>query len=184
VSPEVDDEAEVLARRAAAMLPGELLQPSEIIVLLLKPSPLFILLAPLRALVGLVLLTLGVALANRYLMLGLPQRDVLLAGVAAVGLVLFWHFLEWLSRVYVLTDRRVIRVQGVLRVGVFECALERIQHTETFFSIRERLFGLGSIGFATAGSGFVEAAWEMVAQPLEVHHVVVRTIRRYGKRGW
>jgi len=163
------------------MLPGELLQPSEIIVLLLKPSPLFIILAPLQSLVALVLLTLATLAVNNQFALGVPRRDIVLAGVGLVGLRLFWQFLEWLSRVYVLTDRRVIRVAGVLRVGVFEARLEQIQHTDALFSLRERLFFLGTIAFSTAGTATVEAAWQMVARPLEVHRTVVRTIQRYRR---
>ena len=98
-------------------------------------------------------------------------------GVAAVRL--FWQFLEWLSRVYVLTDRRVIRVKGVLRISVFEAPLRQIQHTAAQYSIRERIFGLGTIGFATAGTGVIEAAWEMVARPMEVHGAVVQALNRY-----
>jgi uncharacterized membrane protein YdbT with pleckstrin-like domain len=172
---------QAVARRAAAMLPGELLQPSEIIILLLKPSPLFIILAPLRTLVTLAVLTLGVLAANAQFALGWPRRDILLIGIGVIGLRLFWQFLEWLSRVYVLTDQRVIRVRGVLRVSVFETRLEQIQHTDTQFSVRERLFALGTVTFATAGTGVIEAAWTMIAKPLEVHRTVVRTIRRYRR---
>jgi uncharacterized membrane protein YdbT with pleckstrin-like domain len=92
---------------------------------------------------------------------------------------LFWQFLEWLSRVYVLTDRRVIRVRGVWRVRVFEALLKNIQHTTVERSMRERLLGLGTIGFATSGTAFTEASWRMVARPLEVHQIVVQTIGRY-----
>jgi len=178
VAPEADQAA---AGRAAAMLPAELLQPHEIIVLLLKPSPLFIVLAPLRALATILVLALGALVLNAQFALGLHRRDIILVAVALIGLRLFWQFLEWLSRVYVLTDQRVIRVRGVLRVSVFETQLEEIQHTNTQFSIRERIFGLGTVTFATAGTGMVEAVWTMIARPLEVHQIVVRTIRRYRR---
>ncbi len=178
-TPEADHD--VVAARAAAMLPAELLQPHEIIVLLLKPSPWFIVLAPLKTLVLLVVMVLGLVLLNSYVDLGVSHRDLVLLGVALVGMRLFWQFLEWLSRVYVLTDQRLIRVRGVLRVQVFECQLSQVQHTQTLFSIRERLFGLGTIAFATAGTAITEAFWTMVARPLEVHHVVVQTLRRYRR---
>jgi hypothetical protein len=44
-----------------------------------------------------------------------------------------------------------------------------------------RLFGLGSIGFATAGSDTYEAFWVMIRRPYVVHHTVVETIHRYGR---
>ena len=110
-------------------------------------------------------------LANRFLM----------AGLAIVAGRVFWECLEWLSRVYVLTDKRVIRVAGVLRVSVFEAGLQQVQHSEVYLSLRERLFALGTIGFATAGSAITEAYWQMVANPLEVHRAVVNALRRYRK---
>ena len=64
-TPEAD--GDVIAARAAAMLPTELLQPNEIIILLLKPSPWFIVLAPLKTLVLLVLLVMGLVVLNSYL---------------------------------------------------------------------------------------------------------------------
>lgn len=165
--------------RLAAMLPAQLLQDGEVVVLLIKPSLWFIVLEPLATILGLAMLTAGGVGAVYSGWLRLSVVDVILAGGGLVGLRLFWQFLEWLSRVYVLTDRRVIRVRGVLRVHVFECALKRIQHTEAVFSLRERLFGLGTIHFATAGTAGIEASWRMVARPLEVHRIVVQTLQRY-----
>ncbi len=165
--------------RVAAMLPAELLQPDEIIILLIKPSPWFIVLTSVRALAIIALLGVIVIVLDGYGYLPILRRDAMLFLFAAGGLRLFWGLLEWLSRVYVLTDRRVIRVKGVIRVQVFEAALKQIQHTNTYFSLAERLLGLGTIGFYTAGTGQAEAFWVMLAQPLEVHQTIVRTLERY-----
>jgi hypothetical protein len=164
----------------ATMLPPDVIQPGELIILLLKPSAWFILLDSLRfiagvAIVVLLLLWLRPAGLDKYL----DQRDLILCGIAISGVRLFWQFLVWLSHVYVLTDRRIVRVQGVLRVHVFETSLKQIQHTVAYFSIRERLFGLGSIGFATAGTDRVDAWWRMIANPLEVHRIIGQTLSRY-----
>lgn len=173
--------AEEVEPAAAAMLPAELLQPGEIIILLLKPSPWFIVLSPLKTLALIALATLGLLAVRQTGLILMPQPQIVLLGVATAVLRVFWQFLEWLSRVYVLTDQRVIRVMGVLRVSVFECPLSQIQNTHLLFSIRERLAGLGTIGFATAGTGGYEAFWVMVAKPLDVHHKVVQAIRRYRR---
>ena len=167
--------------RAAAMIPAQLLQDGEIIVLLLKPHPLYIVLAPLRILVILTLATtLGVLIDTR-LTTGANRQSILIVGITLILARLFWQFLEWLSRVYVMTDRRLIAVAGVLRVRVFETPLQNITHSEMLFSIRERLFGLGTLGFYTAGTGLVEAYWVMLAAPLEVHRQVVEALRRYRR---
>ena len=170
---------EVDSVRAATMLPAQLLQPGEIIVLLLKPSPWYILLMPLRSVAVLAILTLALLVVNGHWDTGISNREFVLLGVVLIGLRLTWQFVEWLSRVYVLTDQRVIRVKGVLKVAVFECHLGQIQQTDLLFSLRERPFGLGTIGFSTAGTGSTDAFWLMIARPLEVHQQVVAAISRY-----
>ena len=175
--------ADEAAARAAGMLPAELLQPGEIIILLLKPSLWYVLLASLRTLTGIVVLAIAVDSANTYLNLGLGRQNILLASVFLILMRLSWQFLEWLSRVYVLTDRRVVTVAGVLRVGVFETPLTSIQHTNLLFSLRERFFGLGTIAFATAGTATIETFWLMLSTPLEVHQKIVQTLNRYTHRG-
>ncbi len=165
--------------RALAMLPTQLLHDGETIILLLKPSPWFIVLDVLPWLGCLALVLAGGLLLTAQGIWSLGRTDLVLAALALAGLRLFWQFLEWLSRVYVLTDRRILRVRGVVRVQVFECALTRIQHTQANFSLRERLFGLGTISFATAGTAVVEVSWRMLAKPLEVHQIVLRTLDRY-----
>ena len=65
-------------------------------------------------------------------------------------------------------------------VRIFDVPIRDIQHTSVFQPLRERLFGLGSIGFATAGSDVFDAFWVMIRQPFAVHKIVVETIERYG----
>ncbi|GAB4189191.1 MAG: hypothetical protein Kow00105_03700 [Phycisphaeraceae bacterium] len=173
--------ADTLTARAAGMLPAQLLQPGEIIILLLKPSPWFILLAPLRTLIGILILACLLSLLIDRVDLGISHQNLILATMVVMILRVFWQFLEWLSRVYVLTDRRVITVAGVIRVLVFESPLDRVQHTYTHFSLRERLFGLGTICIATAGTAVNETWWQMLSQPLDVHRKIVQTLQRYRR---
>ena len=175
-------EAEPMLVRANAMLPAELLQPGEIIILLIKPSPLFILLVPMRFIAVVLLCALLIGqLLSRGINLGMDQHDLIIATLAVLGLRLFWQMLDWLSQVYVLTDQRIIRVMGVLNVQVFECPLQKIQQTDLILPLIQRLFWLGSIGFATAGTAAHEAYWLMIAKPLEVHNKIVQTLRRYRR---
>lgn len=174
-------EPENIAVRAATMIPAQLLQPGEIIVLLLKPHPLYILLSPLKTLTVMSLFTLlGVLIARDAGAYDLAQ-NIVIAGFLLISARVFWQFLEWLSRVYVMTDQRVITVAGVLRVRVIDSPLSNITHSELFFSLRERFFALGTLGFNTAGTAFTEAYWVMVAKPLEVHAKVVQTLKRYRR---
>ncbi len=173
------DLAEPTAARVAATLPDQLLQGGETIVLLLKPSPWFIVLEPAATYLVIFILTATAVLAERFTSTIIAPRDAVLIGFVLAMVRGAWQFLEWLSRVYVLTDMRMIRVRGVLRVSVFETPLKNIQHTRMVLTLRERPFGLGSIAFATAGTATEEAAWTMVARPLEVHRIVGQTLQRY-----
>lgn len=170
------------AERAQTMLPAELIQDDEVVILLLRPSPLYIVLSSGGSLVAIALVALLLAyLARSFPRVGWTDTQAFGLGVGLAALRLGWQSLDWWSRVFVLTDRRVLRRMGVLRVAVFETELRNIQHTSVLRSLRERLFGLGTIGFATAGSDVFEAFWVMLAQPFTVHKVVVEAIHRYGK---
>lgn len=170
--------------KADAMLPGDLLQGGEVVILILKPSAWYIILDGLGHYAAILGLTIaGWLVGGRLGAAGLDRGDVLLAGSLAMSARLVWQFLLWLSRIYVLTDRRVIRRRGVFTVVTFEAALSQVQHTQVTRLIRERLFGVGTIGFATAGTGGPEAFWEMVNQPYAVHRTVVRAINRYTNHG-
>ncbi|MEC8322006.1 MAG: PH domain-containing protein [Planctomycetota bacterium] len=102
-------------------------------------------------------------------------------GMVTVALRLGWQFLDWLNRLYVLTDRRIIRRRGILQVDVFEARLDRIQQTSVLQLVRERACGLGTIAFATAGTGGLDAFWEVVSDPFRIHTEVSRAIDRYGR---
>ena len=167
--------------RAAALLPNELLQPGEIIVLLLKPSTLFIVLSCLKSLTLVLLITAAGVYVARTSGSGDLAQQLAIGGSVATLARLGWQVFEWLSRIYVLTDQRVIAVGGVLRVRVFETPLKNIAQTELFFSLRERVFALGTVVFSTAGTGGRDAAWEMIARPLEIHAKVVETLKRFGR---
>jgi uncharacterized membrane protein YdbT with pleckstrin-like domain len=167
------------AQPDATILPAELLQPGEVIILLLKPSLWYLILAPLRTLIMIVLLSFALFYLCDYTSLPLSKHDILIAGGGLFGLRVFWQFLNWLSRIYVLTDQRIIRVKGVFQVQIFEAPLKKLQNTQMTFLVRERLFGLGSIHFYTAGTNLPEASWEMINRPLEAHQTIIRTMNKY-----
>jgi len=166
---------------AAFDVPADLVRDDEIVILLLRPSILYIILSSIGSLMFILIITLALMWMTR--LAWVTWTDVAAAGLGfgLAAIRLGWQALEWWSRVYVLTDRRIIRRMGVLRVSVFECQLKNIQHTSVFMLVRERLFNLGSIGFSTAGSDTFEAFWVMIRRPFEVHRIVVQAIERYGR---
>jgi hypothetical protein len=171
----------VISPPQAAVLPKDLVQDDETVILMLRPSPAYVVLSSLGSLLGIALITFALAYLSRLPWIGWSDRQAFLLGFGLAGLRLGWQVLEWVTRLYILTDRRIICRGGVLRLYVFETQLRNIQHTSVFASLRERVLGLGTIGFATAGSDTFEAFWSMIRQPFAVHKAVVDAIKRYGR---
>lgn len=165
--------------RLQAMLPPDLLHPSEIIVLLLKPSAWSIVLESLKTIAIVALFVSSFLLAEQYYRLPLHRNDMLLATTTLLTIRLFWEFLDWMGRVYILTDQRVIRVQGVWRAQILEAPLKKISQSSLTFSNRERVIGLGTVVFRLFDHAYDELHWRMVAKPGEVHEIVQKTIDRY-----
>ena len=176
------DTPELTAPPITQALPAGFVDDDEVVILLLRPSMLYIPLASLSGLLVIAVVTLALMYLGR--LVGMPGTDTVAFGLGVAGGIarLAWQGLEWWSRLYVLTDRRVLRRKGVLRPTVFEAKLCDIQHTSVFRRLRERTCGLGSIGFASAGSEVFNAFWVMIRQPFAVHRTVVEAIERYGRR--
>lgn len=161
-------------------LPKDLVDDDELVILLLRPSLLYVVLSSFVGLVMIALITFALAYLSRLPWIGWTDRQAFLLGFGLASLRLGWQLLEWGSRLYVLTDRRIITRSGVLRLTVFETQLKKVQHTSVFASLRERITGLGTIGFATAGSDTFESFWVMIRQPFTVHKIIIETMRKYG----
>jgi len=160
-------------------IPAHLLDGGEVVELKLKPSLWFIVFVSLRTLLAAMLVvvlshSLSRVLEPVYLTQALVVKTA--TGLAAARLVV--AALQWVSRLYVLTNRRVMSIRGVFHVDIFECPLARIQNTFLSLTLYERVLGLGTIGFATAGTAGVEATWENINHPLEIHERVRGAIRR------
>ncbi len=169
--------AETKSVGAVELLPAHLLDGGEIIILAIKPSLWFIVFTSTRWLVAMGL----IALLARFIGEHIPQLNSITIIQAASGLAaarLGFAVLQWVSRLYVLTNRRIMRLTGILNVDLFECPLTKIQNTYLTLAWYERLTRLGTISFATAGTGGVEASWTNVNNPLELHERVRSAIHR------
>lgn len=168
-----------------ALVPGQLLDGGEIVILAIKPSLWFIVFNSFRAVAVLAV----VVAALLWFSPPWPWLAPKLVVQTAIGLALLRVViasLQWVSRLYVLTNRRLMRIRGILNVDLFECQLARIQNTFMRFNWYERVVRLGTIDITTAGTGLVEARWENVPRPLEVHEELRKAInaaKHSGRNG-
>lgn len=152
-----------------AMVPAD-----ERVIVMIRPDPLFVVLRTLGLFVGLAIGAAGTLWAITLTGIAVPTGRVFAVAMVLGGAQFLWNALEWWNRTYVLTDRRVMRLGGVLQRLITEVPLERVQGVTVSRLVRERVFGLGSVGVSSAGTGSIEVAWVMVARPAEL----VATIRR------
>lgn len=165
----------------AALLTRQLLRDGEIVLLFLRPSLLFIPLTSLKFIAAVTILML----MGRYYDEHLPidWRLLLEAGIFVIAGRITWAALQWMGRLYVLTDMRIIAISGVFKPGVFECALRKVARTRLTHSLRERVLFLGSIEIIPQDDESPVGHWHMIARPRRVHERVLSAIRRARQGG-
>lgn len=80
-------------------------------------------------------------------------------------LVVWWQYLEWSNHAYVLTDRRVIQMNGVLRKEIVDSLLEKLNDIKTEQSLLGRMFDYGDVSLLTANSEG-DNVFRQIARPL------------------
>lgn len=168
-----------LAAADAALVPAECLQDGEVVILAVKPSRWLVLLVSWPW----VLLAIAVAVATVLVSDGLGSagtwRAVALACSAVACARVTIACFQWQGRLYVLTDRRVLRFRGVFREDVYACPLKHIHRFHLAATLPERALTLASLFFepdddAPPGEGH----WICLARPQEVHRLVEEAWRR------
>jgi len=89
-----------------------------------------------------------------------------------------WATLQWMSRLYILTDLRVLSISGVFNVNIFDCPLRKVARTRLLRSNEERFTGVGSIEIIPQDDSLPFGQWQMISQPAAVHEQMVATINR------
>lgn len=165
----------------AALLTGHVLQDGEVILLILKPSFWFIILSSLRwaAMIAIALVTAKIYDES------LPGKNgmYLEAGIFVLAGRLMFAVLQWMSRLYVLTDMRILRLSGIFSPEIYDCPLRKVAGTRLTFTTRERLLGLGSVEIVSAQAECGATQWQTIAKPRLMHEQIVAAIHRAKQGG-
>lgn len=161
-------------------LPGD-----EVIIASIRPSVWFLFMVRLDVAAGILgVCGLGLLMAEMEWLQIRPVASALSAGVGLAAL-LGVNCVDWLCRAYVLTDRRVVRVSGILRRVVYEAPLNRVQSVTLHKGIRERLCGCGTIVVSSAADSSAggSLSWYFIDRPDQVSALLRETIRKYSGGG-
>jgi hypothetical protein len=136
----------------------------------------------LAVLLGLVVLVLSQNLSadQREGPLGLAMNlavvVLVLGGLAVFG----WHVLRYLNQEYVLTNRRVLQVAGVLNKTSMDSSLEKINDARLSQSVFGRIFGFGDIDILTAADTGVDR-FRMLRDPIAFKRAMLDAKHEYER---
>lgn len=167
-----------LATSVAALLTRHILRDGEVVLLILKPSLWFIIMAAMRFSAVVLIGVIAAKLWAEHLALRAAEFGAFLI-VARI----MWAVLQWMGRLYVLTDLRVLRLQGIFTVDIFDCPLRKVGETRLYRSFRERLLRLGSVEIVPLDEGTPPGEWRTIKRPVEVLETIQATVRRAKQGG-
>jgi len=159
-----------------ALLTGRVLHDGELVILALKPSRWFILLISLRFVAAAVLLMVLAAIYNEQLHYHAPRYWT--AGAMLIAGRLTWATLQWIGRLYILTDLRVLRISGVFTPEIAQCPLRKVAAVDVSRSVKERLTRTGTIHVRTGDPSCDSTAWQTVPHPQRIRQQILDAIRR------
>jgi hypothetical protein len=118
-------------------------------------------------------------------------RDVLslLTAVLFIGGLAFlaWATLQYLNTEFVLTNRRVVQVQGVVNKRATDSSLEKINDAVLTQSIFGRIFGFGDLDVLTAAEAGIER-FRMIIDPIGFKRAMLDAKHEYEvdmeRSGW
>ena len=158
-----------------AISPVSLLTGGEEIILAVKPSGWFLLLVSWWWIV--VGITVGVGGCLLLRSFSNPGGFYFLCQCAiwVVGGRVLIALLQWMSRIYILTNRRVMRIRGLFSVNVMQIDLPRVSDV--------RVSGRGCQKLLRVGDLIIEGeqhimGWDHVARPVEIQQQILDTAEK------
>ena len=165
----------------AALLTQHVLSDGELVLLILKPSYWFITLSSLRF--NAIVLTLMLAASIYEEKLPYSSWLYFELGLFVIAGRVMWAILQWMSRVYILTDLRIVRLAGVFTPDIFACPLRRVARARLIVTLKERPLGVGTIEIIPSDDSLPIGQWQTVSSADEVHRTILQSIGRARQNG-
>ncbi len=148
----------------------EQLLPGENLVILARQHPL-VLFRPVL---------LNIAALAVFSVISYFSKRIWLMALFIIPLIyLLGEFLAWRKREYILTDRRVVKQEGVFSVSSFDAPLDKINNVFHQQNLMGRLLKYGNVGLETASEQGT-TTFDFLARPLEFKNAIVRQREMYS----
>jgi hypothetical protein len=165
----------------ATLLATHILRDGELVLLILKPSFWFVLLSSLRFIAIVLILAMAAKVFDAHL--PGPNRTYQETAATIIGARLLWATLQWMGRLYILTDLRILCVWGVFNIELFDCPLRKVARTRMVRGITEQIVAVGSIEIIPQDESSPFGIWQTVGRPQQVHEQILATISRARQGG-
>jgi hypothetical protein len=167
------------ATSLATLLTGHVLRDGEVVLLVLKPSLWFIAFQSILFAAAVALLLLVARVFGDRLPL-VHRVAYIEAAVFVIAGRMMWAVLQWIGRLYVLTDQRIIRLAGVFSVDIYDCPLRKVARTQLTTSVKERICRVGSIDIHPKESQECcpTGTWQTIPRPVEVNEQINAAIHK------
>ena len=163
------------------LISRHIFQDGEIIELSIRASPWWIIFSSMRTLLfAAVIVLASVTLKERLS----GNAELYLEAGVIIGLArLMWATVKWMSRLYVLTNLRVMTISGVFNVTIVECPLRRVGVVRLIPSLRERLAFPGTVEIIPMEEEFTLQRWQTLRRPTEVYRKLRAAVARARQHG-
>lgn len=168
--------ADPIANPLGALMAKHLLRDGEIVHLMIRPSRWFILLTSLRflSLVAILICVLEIYLHQHGQD---PRHRCVEIGVGIMAGRVMWAILQWMSRLYVLTNLRILSIKGVFNSEIFDCPLRKIARVSLEMPPKEKFLMVGTVIIIPQDEQLPIGSWWIVSKPLEVLQCIRRAIQ-------
>jgi uncharacterized membrane protein YdbT with pleckstrin-like domain len=113
---------------------------------------------------------------------GSVQVAWVIAGVLAVlAVTALVAFIRRMATTYTITSHRLTIRFGLLSRQLHETRLDRVQNVGTNQSLLERMLGIGTVDFDTAGGAGFDFAFHGIADPNSIVQTVNLALRQEGR---
>jgi len=148
----------------------EQLLPGENLVILARQNPL-VLFRPVL---------LNIAALAVFSVISYFSKRIWLMALFIIPLIyLLGEFFAWRKREYILTDRRVVKQEGVFSVSSFDAPLDKINNVFHQQNLMGRLLNYGNVGLETASEQGT-TTFDFLAGPLDFKNAIVRQREMYN----
>jgi uncharacterized membrane protein YdbT with pleckstrin-like domain len=134
----------------------------------------------LKGLLGAVAVGVVVGLISAAVKSSVQVAWVVAAVLVVLALTFLIAFVRRMATTYTITSHRLTIRLGLLSRQNHETRVDRVQNVGTSQSLLDRMLGIGTVDFDTAGSAGFDFAFRGIADPESIVRVVNDALRQTG----